>query len=70
MIKKTTRTLHATYAWREARHAGFRGGYLVPRIRISGKWLGEAGFNIGDELTMNVEHGRLTITKKGGPPIA
>ena len=33
----------------------------VPAIRLSGKWLNAAGFNIGDFVSVKCENGRLII---------
>lgn len=33
----------------------------VPHIRISGKWLRAAGFDIGQEVTVECEVGRLIV---------
>ena len=35
--------------------------HAVPAIRLSGKWLGAAGFNIGDFISVKCEDGRLII---------
>lgn len=37
-------------------------GSNVPEIRLRGKWLLKAGFNIGDYITITVIEERLTIT--------
>ena len=34
-----------------------------PLIRISGKYLEPFGFNVGDEITITLEIGRVTIVK-------
>ena len=34
----------------------------IPMIRICGKWLSEAGFNIGDYVSVSCEDGKLIIT--------
>ena len=41
------------------------GGWLihVPFIRVRGRWLEAAGFNIGDNLRIKIEPGKLTLTK-------
>ena len=41
------------------RHSG--PGHSVPLIRLRGKWLKEAGFTAGQQVSVRVEHGRLTI---------
>jgi hypothetical protein len=43
-----------------------RGGYShtdVPFIRLRGRWLEQAGFEIGDKVKVEVEAGRLVITQ-------
>ena len=36
----------------------------APFIRIRGRWLEAAGFNIGDQVNIKVEPGKLTLTKE------
>jgi type I toxin-antitoxin system toxin SymE len=33
----------------------------VPALRLSGKWLREAGFDVGQEFEVEIEAGKLTI---------
>lgn len=35
----------------------------TPSIVLKGKWLAELGFDIGDEIAVKCEDGRLIITK-------
>jgi len=37
---------------------------LRPFIRMSGKWLEEAGLPIGTKLNAHIEHGKITLTKE------
>lgn len=37
-----------------------------PLLRLSGNWLGEAGFKEGDKVQVEVSKGQLVITLKGG----
>ncbi len=56
-----------------SRHSpNYRGWVEVPFIRLSGKWLQEAGFEPGDRIRVEVEFGGITITKltPTGEPIA
>lgn len=55
---------------RDARRRGRRfgtisrrhqGGEARPFLRLSGKWLGDAGFDLGQYFEIEVEDGRLTI---------
>jgi hypothetical protein len=39
----------------------FQGSGRVPDLRLSGKWLGAAGFDLGQRFEVEVEAGRLTI---------
>jgi toxic protein SymE len=36
---------------------------VKPKITISGDWLKDAGINIGDSLTIEVENNKLTLIK-------
>jgi len=36
-------------------------GVTVPYIRISGKWLNEAGFDIGQKFTVQRDGGKLIL---------
>ena len=38
-----------------------RGSQQLPLLRLSGKWLREAGFDLGQELEVEVARGRLTL---------
>ena len=40
---------------------------MVPFIRMSGKWLQAAGFEPGDSIEVEVEYGRLVISKLSAP---
>jgi toxic protein SymE len=35
---------------------------LVPWLKLSGKWLEQAGFDPGQRARIEVQHGRLVIT--------
>ena len=37
----------------------------VPEIRLSGKWLVQAGFEIGSEIEISVKNGKLQIITIG-----
>lgn len=39
----------------------------VPMIRLRGRWLMRAGFRKGDALRIEVEDGRLILTRPGDP---
>lgn len=39
----------------------------VPMIRLRGGWLKRAGFREGDALRIEVEEGRLVLTRPGDP---
>ncbi|MFC6308254.1 SymE family type I addiction module toxin [Paraburkholderia dipogonis] len=36
----------------------------APWIRLSGRWLAKAGFNISDRIQVEVQRGRLVITPR------
>ena len=36
----------------------------IPTITLKGLWLGEAGFSIGDYVTVSCEEGKLVITPR------
>jgi hypothetical protein len=44
-----------------------RGGFkIVPWLTLSGKWLAENGFRVGDTVTITIEQDQLTVkTNKG-----
>ena len=42
----------------------YRSGKSVPMIRISGLWLEELGFNVGDCVRIKCDKGRLIISTK------
>jgi hypothetical protein len=39
----------------------------VPMIRLRGRWLKRAGFREGDALRIEVQDGRLVLTRPEGP---
>ncbi len=39
----------------------YRGEHQVPELRLGGKWLRRAGFELGQKVAVKVEDGRLTI---------
>lgn len=39
----------------------------VPMIRLRGRWLMRAGFHEGDALRIEIEEGRLILTRPGDP---
>lgn len=41
----------------------------VSEIRLIGKWLEEYGFKIGITVTLNVEHGKITIVPDEPKPV-
>ena len=36
----------------------------TPTIMLKGQWLKEAGFNVGDSITVTCENGKLIITPR------
>jgi len=39
----------------------YRQNRQVPMLRVTGKWLARAGFDIGQPFEIDVQHGKLTI---------
>jgi hypothetical protein len=59
--EKTRRTLTVT-------RRGTRSlDHKVPQVRLSGDWLGRAGFPPGSLLAVAVEPGRLVVTVEARP---
>jgi toxic protein SymE len=52
--------LHSRY---QVSNDRWQEGSNVPWLNIRGKWLARAGFNIGDQIEIEVENGVLTIKK-------
>jgi hypothetical protein len=73
MITKTDRTAKVISEVRAGYHGliakkdklDYNAGYLnlVPFIRLRGRWLEHAGFDINDTVRIHIEPGKLTITK-------
>jgi hypothetical protein len=40
-------------------------GVILPEIRLSGKWLHEAGFTCGQDVKVSYEHNKIVITIPG-----
>jgi hypothetical protein len=53
-------TGHISYTYRGGRWGD---QYHVPFIRLSGKWIEDAGFQIGDTFEITIHKSRLTISK-------
>jgi len=49
--------IHSTYRPRR----GAEPGKVLPMVRLSGKWLREAGFPVGRRFSVEVEDGELVI---------
>lgn len=54
-MDKATRVLTVSYL------AG--GDGTAPMIRIKGRWLRDAGFEIGDRIAVQISEGKLIVTK-------
>ena len=37
-----------------------------PSLRLSGHWLADAGFDVGDKVEVAVSDGSLVVTREGG----
>lgn len=59
MIKQTKKVkLHSKY---RALQTGWQRGKEVPWLNVSGVWLEQAGFNVGDAVEITIENKMLTI---------
>jgi len=56
---KKNRSVRVSYLFAKAQ---FKSS-LKPKITLSGDWIAKAGFDIGEELAIQVEHGKITILK-------
>jgi toxic protein SymE len=61
MSVKTIRQVKMYSRWRHASKRWLGQNKEVPWLNVSGIWLREAGFNIGDRLKITVENNKLTI---------
>lgn len=46
------------------RYRRWENNYTVPEIRLEGKWLEKLGFEIGGDVLVKQQKGKLTITAK------
>lgn len=65
MANKTTRQVKLHGKYRESKQ-GWRheAGKEVPRLNVSGQWLEQAGFKIGDHVRIAIEQNTLIITNQ------
>jgi len=61
MKDKRVREVKIYSQWRHASKRWLGQNKEVPWLNVSGLWLEQAGFNIGDRLKITVENGRLII---------
>ncbi len=54
-----TKILKLSSAWRETNYRRF---HRVPFLRMSGKWLEQAGFHISKTVHVEVQYGKMIIT--------
>lgn len=54
---KTIRVLRVSYTHTKKQNP-------TPFLRLAGYWLNDAGFKVGDKVTVIVENNKLTIRKK------
>lgn len=54
--------LHAKY---RALQNHWRGGKEVPWLNVSGVWLEQAGFNVGDQIEITIAKNQLIINNVG-----
>jgi hypothetical protein len=56
---------HQTRIISELRQRPYSPGTMVPFIRLRGRWLENAGFEIGDDVQIEVHDNQLILTKVG-----
>lgn len=60
--KKTERKLKIGKVFRRVEHSAKL--LELPKLALQGKWMEQAGFEIGNIIYVVVEKGRLVVTKK------
>lgn len=66
IIPMYTKHLKVAYKWQATNNSPhFRKERQVPFINIAGVWLEQAGFAIGEKVTIVIETNQLTIVKGG-----
>ncbi|WP_250456032.1 SymE family type I addiction module toxin [Caballeronia sp. ATUFL_M2_KS44] len=60
-IQESRRENRST-AWWGKPHVKRTDPPLYPWLKLAGRWIENAGFEAGQRVKINVEHGRLTIT--------
>lgn len=61
-MKPRTLTLSSAVRDRKSRAGEYGGQTQVPFLRVQGKWLAAAGFQVGDRVRVEVQPGRLIVT--------
>lgn len=65
MANKTTRQVKLYAKYRESKKGWRHGaGKEVPRVNVSGEWLEQAGFKVGDQVRIAIEQNTLIITNR------
>lgn len=64
MENKSTRQVKLHSKYRQSKGGWLREGKEVPWLNVSGLWLEEAGFKIGDQVEITVENNTLIITNQ------
>lgn len=62
MDRKTRRPFKADRSIKVYESSGYL-NKMTPQIRLQGEWLKDLGFEIGDQLNVHCEGGRITITR-------
>ena len=57
-MKKLFRKSTVTYRYYDT---FYNGAVKIPEIRVRGKWLESAGFQVGDKITIEIYESRLVI---------
>ena len=68
MSNATRRALTVHREWRQRKN--IPDGVVFPHLRMGGKWLRDAGFEYGQQVTVKVSHGQLIIEHlHANPPL-
>lgn len=66
-----TRHITISRLYRDNLHDGRRTSTSVlPTLRLTGRWLEQAGFHPGEKVKILVENGRLVITSSKGKEVS
>ena len=60
-MKKVTRQLKINREVRETGRTYYKKTKLIPSLKLSGNWFQEAGFDIGQNVEIEVKKGKLIL---------